>query len=183
MNAVVREAGPDWPAVPSMPALPTGWTLARMSARDLDEVADIERRAYSHPWTRGNFENSVKTGHIGLTLRDGNAVLVAYAVLMPVVDEMHLLNITVEPRCQRQGHGRLMLALVLATARQHRLPSVLLEVRPSNAGALALYQAAGFLQIGRRKAYYPADHGRREDALVLRRSWAEEGETGAEAGA
>ncbi|AEI77383.1 ribosomal-protein-alanine acetyltransferase [Cupriavidus necator N-1] len=161
----------DWPAVPAMPALPVGWALGRMSALDLEAVAGIEARAYSHPWTRGNFENSVKSGHLGLTLRDPVGTLVAYAVLMPVVDEMHLLNITVEPQRQRQGLGRLMLAVVLATAHAHRIHTMLLEVRPSNTGAIALYQAAGFAEIGRRKGYYPALGSKREDALVLRRNW------------
>ncbi|MDF3839777.1 ribosomal-protein-alanine N-acetyltransferase, partial [Cupriavidus basilensis] len=75
-----------------MPQAPSGWAIGRMSALDVQAVAEIEARAYSHPWTRGNFENSVKSGHIGLTLRDPGGVLAAYAVLMPVVDEMHLLN-------------------------------------------------------------------------------------------
>ena len=132
-------------------------------------VVDIERRAYPHPWSRGNFENSLKAGHIGLTLRDAAGALNSYAILMPVVDEMHLLNLTVEPELQRRGLGRLMLNVALAVSHEHRLPDMLLEVRPSNTAALALYHATGFVEIGRRRAYYPADDGGREDALVLRR--------------
>jgi len=173
MSASAREssrAGQAWPDVPVMPALNHGWVLGRMTALDVDEVADIESRAYSHPWTRGNFENSVKAGHLGLTLRDPAGDLVGYAVLMPVVDEMHLLNITIDPHRQRQGLGRLLLAMALATSHDHHLYTMLLEVRPSNVGALNLYHEAGFAEIGRRKGYYPALHGR-EDALVLRRTW------------
>jgi len=161
----------DWPAVPAMPALPAGWALDHMSARDLQQVAEIELRAYSHPWTRGNFENSLKAGHFGLTLRDPSATLVGYAMLMPVVDEMHLLNITIDPVYQRRGYGRLLLAIALATSHAHRLYTMLLEVRPSNTTALALYLEAGFAEIGRRKGYYPATALGREDALVLRRIW------------
>jgi ribosomal-protein-alanine N-acetyltransferase len=164
-------ATPDWSDIPAMPALANGWALGRMSALDLHAVAEIESRAYAHPWTRGNFENSIKAGHMGLTLRDPLGTLVAYAVLMPVVDEMHLLNITVEPHRQRQGLGRLMLAVALATSHTHHLHTMLLEVRPSNTGALALYLEAGFVEIGRRKGYYPATGNAREDALVLRRAW------------
>ncbi|WP_454764146.1 ribosomal protein S18-alanine N-acetyltransferase [Cupriavidus campinensis] len=171
MSAALLPESSDWPAVPVMPVLADGWMLGRMSALDLQAVAEIESRAYSHPWTRGNFENSLKSGHIGLTLRDPANQLVAYAVLMPVVDEMHLLNITVDPRRQRQGHGRLLLAVALATAHAHNLYTMLLEVRPSNASALTLYQQAGFAEIGRRKGYYPAMGNAREDALVLRRAW------------
>ncbi|WP_392388484.1 MULTISPECIES: ribosomal protein S18-alanine N-acetyltransferase [Cupriavidus] len=171
MSAALLPESPQWPAVPVMPELGDGWALGRMTALDLHAVADIEQRAYSHPWTRGNFENSLKSGHIGLTLRDPANTLVGYAVLMPVVDEMHLLNITVDPRRQRQGHGRLLLAVALATAHAHNLGTMLLEVRPSNVGALALYEEAGFAEIGRRKGYYPATANGREDALVLRRTW------------
>lgn len=165
-----------WPGIPAMPVLPDGWMIGRMSALDLCAVAEVEQRAYSHPWTRGNFENSLKAGHLGLTLRDPTNTLVGYAVLMPVVDEMHLLNITIEPRRQRQGLGRMLLAMALATAHEHRLYTMLLEVRPSNLGALALYQEAGFAEIGRRRGYYPDGVHGREDALVLRRSWQDCGE-------
>ncbi|WP_423196974.1 [Ribosomal protein bS18]-alanine N-acetyltransferase [Cupriavidus sp. H19C3] len=172
MNAALQPSSAGaWPEVPVMPTLPDGWAVGRMSALDLHAVADIEQRAYSHPWTRGNFENSLKAGHLGLTLRDPANVLVGYAVLMPVVDEMHLLNITIEPRRQRQGLGRMLLAVALATAHDHHLYTMLLEVRPSNTGALALYREAGFAEIGRRRGYYPASAQGREDALVLRRSW------------
>lgn len=166
-----RASRPSWPDVPVMPPLPDGWVLGRMSALDLQAVATIEARAYSHPWTRGNFENSIKSGHLGLTLRSPNAELAGYAVLMPVVDEMHLLNITIDPKWQRRGLGRLLLAAALATSREHHLYTMLLEVRPSNTGALALYQEAGFAEIGRRRGYYPAAGQTREDALVLRRAW------------
>lgn len=166
-----RPEHPEWPAVPVMPPLAQGWALDHMSARDLPAVAEIEQRAYSHPWTRGNFENSLKAGHFGLTLRDPSTALIGYAMLMPVVDEMHLLNITIDPAHQRQGYGRLLLAIALATSHAHRLHTMLLEVRPSNIGALALYLEAGFVEIGRRKGYYPATALGREDALVLRRVW------------
>lgn len=162
---------PAWPDVPAMPVLPTGWVLGRMSALDVQAVADIEQRAYSHPWTRGNFENSLKAGHIGLIMRDPSAALIGYAMLMPVVDEMHLLNITIDPVHQRQGYGRQLLAIAMATSHAHHLHTMLLEVRPSNVGALALYLEAGFVEIGRRKGYYPATALGREDALVLRRVW------------
>lgn len=172
MSAALQPfADGNWPDVPVMPVLPNGWSIGRMSALDLAAVSEIEHRAYSHPWTRGNFENSLKAGHLGLTLRDPTHTLVGYAVLMPVVDEMHLLNITIDPRRQRQGLGRMLLAVTLATSHDHRLHTMLLEVRPSNVGAIALYEEAGFAEIGRRRGYYPAGAQGREDALVLRRGW------------
>ncbi len=135
---------------------------------DLASVSVIEEAAYEFPWTPGNLRDSLAAGHLfhGLRAEGG---LVAYAILMPVLDEAHLLNLTVAPQRQGQGWGRLLLecSLRLAAVRLGAR-SMLLEVRPSNLAALGLYAAYGFRQIGRRSRYYPSLSGR-EDALVFRR--------------
>ncbi|MFP3889263.1 ribosomal protein S18-alanine N-acetyltransferase [uncultured Ralstonia sp.] len=148
--------------------LPTGWRVERMTALDLVEVAAIEHAAFTFPWSRGNFEDSLKSGHLGIVLRDGGNAVAGYLILMPVVDEMHLLNVTVAPVWQRQGLGRWLLRAAVALTLAHGFGSLLLEVRPSNAGAIALYRRVGFAEIGRRKRYYPAENSTREDALVMR---------------
>ncbi|MBX9431058.1 ribosomal protein S18-alanine N-acetyltransferase [Ralstonia pseudosolanacearum] len=146
--------------------LPAGWRAERMSALDVAAVAAVEQAAFAFPWSRGNFEDSLKSGHLGIVLRDGGNQVAGYLILMPVVDEMHLLNVTVAPAWQRQGLGRWLLRAAQALA--HGFASLLLEVRPSNAGAIALYRRVGFAEIGRRKRYYPAENNTREDALVMR---------------
>jgi ribosomal-protein-alanine N-acetyltransferase len=103
-----------------------------------------------------------------LDLGDGGNAVAGYLILMPVVDEMHLLNVTVAPVWQRQGLGRWLLRAAVALTLAHGFGSLLLEVRPSNAGAIALYRRVGFAEIGRRKRYYPAENSTREDALVMR---------------
>jgi ribosomal-protein-alanine N-acetyltransferase len=148
--------------------LPTGWRVERMTALDLVEVAAIEHAAFTFPWSRGNFEDSLKSGHLGIVLRDGGNAVAGYLILMPVVDEMHLLNVTVAPVWQRHGLGRWLLRAAVALTLAHGFGSLLLEVRPSNAGAIALYRRVGFAEIGRRKRYYPAENSTREDALVMR---------------
>ncbi|MCG1041232.1 ribosomal protein S18-alanine N-acetyltransferase [Mycetohabitans sp. B8] len=142
--------------------------LTPMTESDLDEVAAVERDAYEFPWTRGNFEDSLRNGYFGVCLRHISGALVGYCVLMPVVDEMHLLNLCVAPTAQGHGAGLALLreAVRLTLARQ--LGSVLLEVRPSNQRAMRLYERFGFIAIGRRKHYYPARHRTREDAIVMR---------------
>jgi ribosomal-protein-alanine N-acetyltransferase len=87
---------------------------------------------------------------------------------MAAVDEVHLLNVSVAERRQRQGLGLYLLGKVAACARGLGADSILLEVRPSNLRALTVYQRYGFAEIGRRKAYYPAHNGQREDAIVMR---------------
>jgi ribosomal-protein-alanine N-acetyltransferase len=142
--------------------------FARMQTGDLDEVVAIENVVYPHPWTRGNFLDSLYSGYETWTLRDASGVLVGYFLLMLAVDEAHLLNVAVRGDLHGQGLGRKLLDKVVAVARENRMTSVLLEVRPSNVQALAVYRRYGFTQIGIRKGYYPAVNQTREDAIVMR---------------
>jgi ribosomal-protein-alanine N-acetyltransferase len=136
-----------------------------MQVRDVDAVAAIEATAYSFPWTRGNFIDSLAVGYAAeLLLADDR--LVGYFVAMPGVDELHLLNITVAPDEQGQGFGSLLLDRVSGLARRLSLPRLLLEVRGSNERARGLYLRRGFQDVGLRRGYYPAAQGR-EDALVM----------------
>ena len=139
--------------------------LAPMREADLDEILPIENAVYSHPWTRGNFADSLRSGYECWTWR-GGAELIGYFVLMAAAGEGHLLNLSVAAAHQRRGHGAALLREVMRMARERGAGSLFLEVRPTNAAALALYGRFGFRQIGLRRGYYPA-HGGREDALVL----------------
>jgi len=150
--------------------------LARaMTVIDLDRVMEIETAVYPFPWTRGNFSDSLKSGHDAWVFESAAgapAGIVGYAVVMWLPDEIHLLNLSVDAALQGRGHGRAMLDWLCSDARGRGARSILLEVRPSNAPARALYAARGFAQIGLRRGYYPAADGTREDALVLRRELA-----------
>lgn len=142
---------------------------APMVMADLDEVFAIEQAVYPHPWTRGNFVDSLAAGYSAWTLREGDSGdLAGYFLLMLALDEVHLLNISVAAARQRQGLGRYLLDKAAACARGLGASSILLEVRPSNTRALAVYLRYGFVEIGRRKNYYPAHQGLREEAIVMR---------------
>ena len=143
---------------------------APMGVADLDEVHALETRVYPHPWSLGNFRDSLASGYSGWVLRAPDGHLVGYFLLMKVLDEGHLLNVAVDAPYQGQGLGRFLLDKVSECARGLGLDSLLLEVRPSNARALTVYRAYGYTDIGRRKAYYPAHNGQREDAIVMRYS-------------
>ena len=136
-----------------------------MTEGRLDEVVAIERRAYDHPWTRGNFSDSLRSGYQAQLLCAGDVVL-GYFVAMLGVDEVHLLNITVDPPYQGQGWGRVMLDALALWARSQGAHWVWLEVRTSNARAQDVYQRYGYRRVGERKNYYPAVQGR-EDAIVM----------------
>jgi [ribosomal protein S18]-alanine N-acetyltransferase len=132
----------------------------------LDEVVAIERRAYDHPWTRGNFSDSLRSGYQAQLLGAGGVVL-GYFVAMKGVDEVHLLNITVASEHQGQGWGRVMLEALALWARGQGAQWLWLEVRASNARAQRIYEHHGYRRVGERKGYYPAHHGKREDAVVM----------------
>jgi ribosomal-protein-alanine N-acetyltransferase len=149
--------------------------ISTMTDGDLDEVAAVEREAYEFPWTRSNFEDSLRNGYFGVCMRHVSGALLGYCVLMPVVDEMHLLNLCVAPRAQRTGAGLALLREAVRISRTKGLSGMLLEVRPSNLRAVRLYERFGFVTIGRRKNYYPARHRGREDALVMRFTFPKEG--------
>lgn len=143
-------------------------SYAPMVVGDVDEVFALEASVYPHPWTRGNFIDSLSSGYNSWVLRDAGGALVGYFLLMAVVDEAHLLNVAVAAHRQREGLGRYLLDKIAACARGLTMESILLEVRPSNLRALQIYERYGFTEIGRRRAYYPAHNGQREDAIVMR---------------
>lgn len=134
---------------------------------NLEQILAIEEDVYSHPWTRGNFIDSFANEHIFYGLKSYQKVL-AYFVLMPILDELHLLTIAVAGEYQRQGYAVLLLKNMIEFAIQHRFSSILLEVRVSNQRAIDVYKKFGFQEIGNRKNYYPTFNFEREDAIVMR---------------
>lgn len=141
--------------------------LAAMAGADLEEVLAIENAVYSHPWTRGNFADSLRAAYPCRTWRHGSG-LIGYFVLMVAAGEAHLLNLSIAAAWQRRGHGTALLGEAMRIARELGARQMFLEVRPSNVPGLALYERHGFRKIGQRRGYYPARQGR-EDALVLSR--------------
>lgn len=138
-----------------------------MTDADLDAVAAAEARIHPFPWTRGNFADSLAAGH-GAWLAQEGGRMTGYALMMQVLDEAHLLNISVLPELQRGGRGSALLAHVFAQARMRAATRMLLEVRPGNISGQGFYRRHGFVEIGRRRDYYPA-HAGREDAIVMER--------------
>lgn len=139
--------------------------LVQMREADLAEVMPVESAIYSHPWTRGNFVDSMRAGYQCWTWRLGNELL-GYFILLVAAGEAHLLNLSVAAARQRAGHGSALLREAMRMARARGAQHLFLEVRPSNLGAKALYSRLGFRQVAVRPGYYPA-HAGREDALVL----------------
>ncbi|OIR19790.1 mycothiol acetyltransferase [mine drainage metagenome] len=141
--------------------------LRDMTEADLDAVLRIERAVHAHPWTPGNFSDALRSRYQCKVFESDGAML-GYAVLMLAVDETELLDIAIDAGHQRRGWGRKLLDELMVLARHHGKRRMVLEVRASNAAAIALYRKAGFADIGLRRDYYPAENGR-EDAILMGR--------------
>lgn len=148
-------------------ASPETLKFERMREADVDNVMQIELAAYPFPWSAGNFNDSIRSGYFCRVARDDGR-LVGYFLMLMIIDEAHLLNITVDPTLHGRGYGLALLEHVEACARAHDMASILLEVRPSNERALAIYERYGYKRIGTRRKYYPAPNNAREDAIVMR---------------
>jgi ribosomal-protein-alanine N-acetyltransferase len=139
--------------------------LAPMTLEDLDEVLAIERVSFQTPWSRGAFRYELTQNRVArsVVVRAGTP-LVGYVCLWEIGHEIHITNLAVHPSFRRRGAARALLGHILEDARGSGVELVFLEVRPTNAEALTLYESLGFRVIGRRKGYY-FDTG--EDALVM----------------
>jgi len=137
----------------------------RMTADDLDTVVAIENEVYPHPWTRGNFRDSLAAGYHCLIMELAGEIA-GYSVVSIGAGEAHLLNLSIAAQWQRRGLGREMLRFMIELARDCFVHKIFLEVRPSNLAGRALYADAGFIEVATRRGYYPGPVGR-EDAVIM----------------
>lgn len=144
--------------------MPDAVSFRQMSEADIEPVLKIEFAAYSHPWTRGIFLDGLKSYDCWLMFEGSQQV--GHGVIQLILDEAHLLNITVKPESQGCGLGLRLLEHLMQRAAALGARECFLEVRDSNRAAYRLYERFGFNEIGRRRDYYPAVGGR-EDALVM----------------
>ncbi|MSP86307.1 MAG: ribosomal-protein-alanine N-acetyltransferase [Methylotenera sp.] len=136
-----------------------------MQLDDLDAIMSIEPYIYPYPWTRGNFSDSLSAGYSAWVLLR-NEIIIGYALVMMVLDEAHLLNLSVTKAHQKQGLGRRLLEHMIQIAKSNQATNMFLEVRLSNVSAIALYENMGFNEMAIRRGYYPAKNGR-EDAVLM----------------
>jgi ribosomal-protein-alanine N-acetyltransferase len=141
--------------------------LRDMQEADLPAVLAIERVAYEFPWTEGIMRDCLKFGYVCKLYESADGII-GYGILSIAAGECHFLNICIAPEHQQQGYGARLVAHLLQIARAAQARTALLEVRVSNVPAFRLYHKMGFNEIGVRKGYYPAHHGR-EDALIFAR--------------
>lgn len=137
----------------------------------IDAVVALETESFTNPWSRDTLvwelENSdVTRVHV---LRDDDGAIVAFSVCWIIFDELHINTLAVAPAARRRGCATALLRAVMGEAEAAGASKATLEVRESNAAALALYQRLGFQISAKRPGYYTNP---REDALIL---WREGG--------
>ena len=142
-----------------------GIRIVPMDASHLDAIAAIEKRCFSVPWSRNMLEEELYNDCAAyLVAEDETEKVVGYAGIQVVLDEGYITNVAVLPE-QRRGHiASMLLKVFFDFALAHDLSFITLEVRPSNAAAIALYEKFGFVEVGRRKNYYEKP---KEDALIM----------------
>ena len=141
--------------------------IVPMSAEHLDEIAELERICFSMPWSRTMLAEELKDDLSAfLVALDESGHVAGYAGMRVILDEGYINNIAVRPEYRRRGIARKLLQPFLDFAHTNKLAFLTLEVRVSNAGAIALYESTGFETVGRRRNYYEYPT---EDALIMTR--------------
>ena len=147
--------------------------IVPMAAEHLDRLEQLERMCFSRPWSKKmlaeELDNQCAAFLVAVEPETEKAV--GYAGLLVVADEGYITNVAVDPSCRRQGVAAQLLQGFDNFAKGNHLAFLTLEVRPSNAAAIALYEGFGFREVGRRRNYYDLP---KEDALILTKYYTEE---------
>ena len=141
------------------------YCLRPMRHADVDAVYVVEKMVHPFPWSKQIFHDCLTVGYEAWVIQARDELL-GFALISHAANESHILNVSVVPSAQGKGLGKQLLQQLLLVAKKKQSRVIYLEVRASNAAAIALYTKAGFAQNGERKDYYPANDGR-EDALIF----------------
>ncbi len=141
-------------------------TLSTLKPSDLRRVHEIEVVSYTYPWTLDSFREvlAVSSSFSNIAIRNQKGGVVAYIIYSEVADELHILNVAVDPVFRRYGLATIMLMRVHQAAVRSGRAQAFLEVRETNLSAQNLYAKFGYKPLGRRKDYYSDTH---EDAIVM----------------
>lgn len=139
--------------------------ISILTPADLPRAFEIEQASHAFPWTEKTLASNQGERYLNLKIMH-NDVIAGFAITQIVLDEATLFNIAIDPAFQRQGLGRALLEYVIQQIEKKDVFTLWLEVRASNAKAIALYESLGFNEVSVRRNYYPAAQGR-EDAIMM----------------
>ena len=139
-----------------------------MTDAHVAQIAQLEKQCFSDPWSENSVASELNNRlSLWLVALDG-ATVAGYIGSQSVGDEADMMNVAVHPDYRRRGIARELVMGLVAALGEKGVHSLVLEVRASNAPAIALYEQLGFIQVGRRPNYY---RNPKEDALILRKEW------------
>ena len=137
--------------------------IADVHEEQLNEIEELEGRCFSVPWKREMLQSQLGECHVFLAANTDGRVA-GYVGMMTVLDEGYISNVAVAPEMRRRGIADALLRELERRARKMELSFMTLEVRQSNAPAIALYEKHGFSRVGVRRGYYEQP---REDAVLM----------------
>ena len=140
--------------------------IRKMNLGDVSAIAELEKLCFSDPWSENSIASEIENPLSYWLVAEMDGVVVGYVGSQTVLDASDMMNLAVSPNYRQQGIGQALVNALVAHLQQNKVIALLLEVRVSNAPAIALYESLGFEQVGRRPKYY---HNPREDALILRK--------------
>jgi ribosomal-protein-alanine N-acetyltransferase len=139
--------------------------ISILTPADLATAYQIEQASHAFPWSEKTLASNQGERYLNFKL-SAEQQMVGFAITQTVLDEATLFNIAIDPQHQRRGYGRLLLEHLIAQLESRGIVTLWLEVRASNAGAIALYESLGFNEVSVRRNYYPSANGR-EDAIMM----------------
>ncbi len=143
-------------------------TVIPIEQSHVERIAELEKLCFSDPWSEKSIASELNNPlSLWLAALEGDAV-VGYIGSQTVCGESDVMNVAVHPDWRRKGIGQMLIQCLIGQLQQKGSTSLTLEVRASNAAAIALYEKLGFYQTGRRPNYY---RNPKEDALILRKEW------------
>ncbi|MBQ7329497.1 MAG: ribosomal protein S18-alanine N-acetyltransferase [Oscillospiraceae bacterium] len=140
--------------------------IRKMNLGDVAAIAELEKICFSDPWSENSIASEVMNPLSYWLVAEVDGEVAGYVGSQTVLDAADMMNLAVSPDYRRQGIGQALVNALVEHLQQNKVIALLLEVRVSNAPAIALYESLGFAQVGRRPKYY---HNPREDALILRK--------------
>ncbi|MCI8869546.1 MAG: ribosomal protein S18-alanine N-acetyltransferase [Lawsonibacter sp.] len=145
------------------------YVIVPMDRSHLSQIAALEQACFSQPWSEAALEEELYNPQASfIVAEDGEGGVLGYAGLQVVLDEGYICNVAVEPAARRHGVAGELLEVFCRFGQAH-LAFLTLEVRASNAPAIALYRKYGFREAGRRKNFYTQP---REDGIIMTREFA-----------
>ncbi|MDD2373014.1 MAG: ribosomal protein S18-alanine N-acetyltransferase [Syntrophomonadaceae bacterium] len=141
-----------------------GFILRKMTSQDIDEIMQIEQKCFTLPWSRESYRGELKNNFATYLVCDFEGKIAGYGGIWVVFEDAHITNVAVDPDFRQSGMGTALMQELEQKARDKKAQRILLEVRPSNEAALAMYRNLGYSPTGLRQNYY-SDNG--EDAIIM----------------